>query len=159
MKIREPHSAVHTMPSPKGQNKAEVLNLPILSVFLMTTATCPLSTEPKSLTIIIRQPQRTRRETLSRMMPTARSGRLKFTKMCWPEETQKSLVRWWEAPCPETGVCSFFFTEPNNLEWQLDTWELRLQGPSWKFALRQCCLLAVLKQALKNILKIQCVRA
>lgn len=59
----------------------------------MTVATCPLSTEPNSLTIMIRQPQRISRETMSRMMPTARSGRLKFTKMCWPEERQNRLVR------------------------------------------------------------------
>jgi hypothetical protein len=39
---------------------------------------------------MIRQPQRNSRETTSKMMPTARSGRLKFTKMCWPEETQKA---------------------------------------------------------------------
>lgn len=66
----------------KGKNKFQVLSLPVFRVFLMTVATCPLSTEPNSLTIMIRQPQRTTREMISRMMPTARSGRLKFTKMC-----------------------------------------------------------------------------
>lgn len=67
---------------PKAQNRVQVLGLPVFRVFLMTVATCPLSTEPNSLTIMIRQPQRTTRETVSKMMPTARSGRLKFTKMC-----------------------------------------------------------------------------
>lgn len=57
-------------------------HLPVLMVFLMMVATWPLSTELKSLTIMIRQPQRTSRERTSRMMPTARSGRSKFAKMC-----------------------------------------------------------------------------
>lgn len=64
--------------------------LPVLIVFLMTTATCPRSTEPRSFTIMIRQPQRTSRETNSRMTPTATSGRFEFTKMCWPEKATES---------------------------------------------------------------------
>lgn len=69
------------------------LHIPVLRVFLMTIATCPLSTEPRILTIMMRQPQRTSRETISNMIPTARSGRLKLTKMCWPEDAMKALVR------------------------------------------------------------------
>lgn len=59
----------------------------MLIVFLMTAATWPLSTEPKSLTIRIRQVQRISREVTSRMVPTIASERFKFTKMCRPGET------------------------------------------------------------------------
>lgn len=61
------------------------LPLPVLRLF-KATATFPLSTEPRILTIRMRQPQRTSKEKITRMMPTARSGRFKFTKMWWPEE-------------------------------------------------------------------------
>lgn len=62
----------------------------MLIVFLMTVATCPLSTELKSLTIRIRQAQRISREVISRMAPTIASERFKFMKMCWPGETTDS---------------------------------------------------------------------
>lgn len=78
------------MPCPRKPRIGVRVCLPVLIVFLMTTATCPRSTEPRSLTIVIRQPQRTSREANSRMMPTARSGRVEFAKMCWPERTRES---------------------------------------------------------------------
>ena len=50
--------------------------LPVLSTFLMTTATWPFSMEFSSLTMRMRQEQRTKRERANRMRPTAKSGRV-----------------------------------------------------------------------------------
>lgn len=58
--------------------------LPVLSTFLMTTATCPFSMELSSLTMRMRQVQRTSRDRARRMRPTARSGKLAFANMCLP---------------------------------------------------------------------------
>lgn len=57
---------------------------PVFSTFLMTTATCPFSMELSSLTMRMRQLQRTNRDTTSRIRPTARSGRVTSTKRCVP---------------------------------------------------------------------------
>lgn len=77
------------MPTPR-KPRPGTMHPPVLMVFLMIAATCPLSTEPRSLTIRIRQPQSTNREVTSRITPTTTSGRLEFTKICWPEETVES---------------------------------------------------------------------
>uniref|UniRef100_A0A3Q3W1C9 Secreted protein n=1 Tax=Mola mola TaxID=94237 RepID=A0A3Q3W1C9_MOLML len=58
--------------------------LPVLSTFLMTTATWPFSMELSSLTMRMRQVQRMSRDRASRMRPTARSGKFTLTKMCLP---------------------------------------------------------------------------
>uniref|UniRef100_A0A3P9PYY8 Uncharacterized protein n=1 Tax=Poecilia reticulata TaxID=8081 RepID=A0A3P9PYY8_POERE len=52
-----------------------LMSVPVLSTFLMTTATCPLSIELSSLTMRMRQVQRTSRERASRIRPMARSGK------------------------------------------------------------------------------------
>lgn len=92
--LKHPHTPCngHDDTIPQGP-QVRAVYLPVLMVFLMTVATCPLSTEPRILTIMIKQPQRTSREIMSKMMPTARSGRWKFTKICWPKKTTKNLVR------------------------------------------------------------------
>ena len=79
-----------TVTPPLEGPESEEASLPVLIVFLMTVATCPLSTELKSLTIRIRQVQRISREVISRMVPTIASERFKFMKMCWPGETIES---------------------------------------------------------------------
>lgn len=61
----------------------------MLIVFLIILATCPLSTEFNSLTIIIKQEHRTSRDKARRMSPMARSGRSEFAKRCWPEKKKK----------------------------------------------------------------------
>uniref|UniRef100_A0A3P8TGJ3 Uncharacterized protein n=1 Tax=Amphiprion percula TaxID=161767 RepID=A0A3P8TGJ3_AMPPE len=58
--------------------------VPVLSTFLMTTATCPFSMELSSLTMRTRQVQRTNKDTAKRMRPTARSGNCTLAKMCLP---------------------------------------------------------------------------
>lgn len=66
--------------------------LPVLSTFLMTTATWPFSMELSSLTMRMRQVQRTSKDRARRMRPTARSGNLTLTKMCLPAmEGQKDV--------------------------------------------------------------------
>lgn len=55
--------------------------LPVLSTFLMTTATWPFSMELSSLTMRMRQVQRIKSDAASRMRPTARSGRSMLAKM------------------------------------------------------------------------------
>lgn len=62
----------------------------MLIVFLITLATCPLSTEFNSLTIIIKQEHRTSRDKAKRMSPMARSGRSEFAKRCWPEKEKEN---------------------------------------------------------------------
>uniref|UniRef100_A0A3Q3JU54 Uncharacterized protein n=1 Tax=Monopterus albus TaxID=43700 RepID=A0A3Q3JU54_MONAL len=59
--------------------------IPVLSTFLMTTATCPFSMELSSLTMRMRQVQRTNKDRARRMRPTARSGKVVSTKRCLPE--------------------------------------------------------------------------
>ena len=61
----------------------EVLS-PVLSTFLMTTATCPFSMELSSLTMRMRQVQRQSRDRARRMRPTATSDRVVLAKMCLP---------------------------------------------------------------------------
>lgn len=61
----------------------------MLIVFLITLATCPLSTEFNSLTIITKQEHRTSRDKARRMRPMARSGRSASAKRCRPEKKKK----------------------------------------------------------------------
>lgn len=61
----------------------------MLIVFLITVATCPLSTEFNSLTIMTKQEHRTSRDKARRMRPMPRSGRSEFAKRCWPEKKEK----------------------------------------------------------------------
>lgn len=59
---------------------------PVLSTFLMTTATWPFNMEFSSLTIRMRQVQRASNDRANKINPTARSGRSANTNMWVPEE-------------------------------------------------------------------------
>lgn len=61
-------------------------------VFLITLATCPLSTEFNSLTIITKQEHRTSRDKARRMRPMARSGRSESANRCLPEKRKGKLI-------------------------------------------------------------------
>uniref|UniRef100_A0A3B4VE27 Uncharacterized protein n=1 Tax=Seriola dumerili TaxID=41447 RepID=A0A3B4VE27_SERDU len=70
--------------------RVSFLSVPVLSTFLMTTATCPCSMELSSLTMRMRQVQRTSKDRARRMRPTARSGKLALAKTCLPESVPTS---------------------------------------------------------------------
>lgn len=65
----------------------------MLIVFLITLATCPLSTEFNSLTIITKQEQRTSRDKARSMRPMARSGRSVSAKRCRPGKKKRKTNR------------------------------------------------------------------
>uniref|UniRef100_A0A3P8VDM4 Uncharacterized protein n=1 Tax=Cynoglossus semilaevis TaxID=244447 RepID=A0A3P8VDM4_CYNSE len=65
---------------------------PVLMMVLMTPATCPFSMELSSLTMRIRQEQRTSRERASRIRPMARSGRFTFTNRWLPENSLSGIM-------------------------------------------------------------------
>lgn len=62
---------------------------PVLSTFLMMTATWPFNMEFSSLTIRMRQVQRASRDRANKIKPTARSGRSANTNMWVPEEREE----------------------------------------------------------------------
>lgn len=65
---------VPTIKQAGSEQKQRVLfPSPVLSTFLMTTATCPFNMELSSLTMRMRHMQRTSKDRARRRRPTARS--------------------------------------------------------------------------------------
>ncbi|KAJ0032182.1 hypothetical protein NQD34_002263, partial [Periophthalmus magnuspinnatus] len=66
--------------------------VPVLRIFLMTTATCPLSIELRSFTMKMRQVQRISRDRAIRINPMARSGRFTLAKRWLPARKTSKLL-------------------------------------------------------------------